>query len=578
MLSQGEFIRKFNDEEKIPFNDELFIRNEDEIVTEMMKVIMSIQRQNEIFTLLVDSFTLTEDYDKINEILANWKNETQKRKKKKETNEYEYVNLKDTDAKLLTVHYFIKVKDDVRMLDVHILIPKIVNKYYFRIAGNLWLAMLQIVDGSTYNNSSASNAKKQSVSFKTTSMAVRMFKNSHVFKDVNDEEFECIYYNSNIFKKTLPMFKYILAKFGFVNTQEFTGIDCIYFTNNPTNVDNYCVKIKDTLYINVPKYIFNRDTVVQSLFYTMYDCVSKVKKPSIEKLMTNDFWLEGLGEEFKSPTVKKGIELLSSLEGIYDISTKEDIRLDPHTKRNIYSILLWIVREFPRLRQKDNLDVTLKRVRYGQHIASLYSMRLIKSIKIVTDSKNKISVDKISQLIRTKPTCLLDSICKYNLVNYRNLVNDLDSMLAIKYSYKGAAGIGNDSKQSIPVIYRYVHPSHMGILDIDSSPKSDPGISGVLCPMLDLHDSYFSEYEEPNYWESEFKDIMNDYRTMNNHKELLHYKHRTGMKIDNDELTIIEENVKMVQNLINPLIYQREDARHVRFAQMEELGAKIYFE
>ena len=89
MLSQNEFLRNFTDKERLQFNDELFIRDEDEIVTELMKVILSVQRNNPIFTILVDSFTLTEDYETIQNTLAEWKNRSQANKKKKDTNEYE---------------------------------------------------------------------------------------------------------------------------------------------------------------------------------------------------------------------------------------------------------------------------------------------------------------------------------------------------------------------------------------------------------------------------------------------------------------------------------------------------------
>ena len=107
MLSQNEFLRNFTDKERVDFTDELFIRDEDEIVTELMKVILSAQRDTPIFTILVDSFTLTEAYETIQNTLAEWKNRSQANKKKKDTNEYEFVNLKDSDVKLLTVHYYI---------------------------------------------------------------------------------------------------------------------------------------------------------------------------------------------------------------------------------------------------------------------------------------------------------------------------------------------------------------------------------------------------------------------------------------------------------------------------------------
>ena len=579
MLSQNEFLRNFTDKERLDFNDELFIRDEDEIVTELMKVILSAQRDNPIFTILVDSFTLTEDYETIQNTLAEWKNRSQANKKKKDTNEYEFVNLKDSDVKLLTVHYYIKVKEDVRMLDVHILVPKIVNKYYFRIGGNMWLAMLQIVDGSTYNNTLASNPKKQNITFKVTSTPVKMFRHNVVFTNIDGTQFQCTHYVTNVFTKTVNTFKYILAKFGLYGAMQVSGIDCIWLTDSPVKQDDiYCVKIKEKIFINVPKYIYDRDTVVQSFFFTIFDAIYQIKRPTMQKIMTNDFWLESLGSDFKSPTVKKGIEILASLEGIYDIATKKDLRLDEDIKKNIYSILLWMMREFSSLRLKDNLDVTLKRVRFGQHIASNYAMKLVNGIRIITDSKNKVTVDKIIKSIRTKPTFLLDAICKSNLVNYRNLVNDLDSLLAVKYTYKGISGMGNSNSQSIATIYRHAHPSDLGIKDVDSSPKSDPGISGVLVPTLVLYDSYFSEYKEPNYWEENFKQTMREYKELVNKKEVLQYKRKVGMHVDGDDLTLIEENLKAMERLIKPVIYEKNDRRYERFTPILELGARIYFE
>ena len=158
------------------------------------------------------------------------------------------------------------------------------------------------------------------------------------------------------------------------------------------------------------------------------------------------------------------------------------------------------------------------------------------------------------------------------------MVNDLDSLLAIKYSYKGVSGIGDKSNKSIPTIYRHVHPSQLGIMDTDSSPKSDPGISGVLCPMLKLYDSYFSDYEEPNYWEKEFKQTMDEYKAMTNKKEVLHFQKSIGIPVNEEELSLIEENLAISKNLIKPLIYTYEDSRLEKYTPILEIGGRIFFE
>ena len=158
------------------------------------------------------------------------------------------------------------------------------------------------------------------------------------------------------------------------------------------------------------------------------------------------------------------------------------------------------------------------------------------------------------------------------------MVNDLDSLLAVKYTYKGISGMGNSNSQSIATIYRHAHPSDLGIKDVDSSPKSDPGISGVLVPTLVLYDSYFSEYKEPNYWEENFKQTMREYKELVNKKEVLQYKRKVGMHVDGDDLTLIEENLKAMERLIKPVIYEKNDRRYERFTPILELGARIYFE
>lgn len=578
-MNQGEFINQFNKENRLPFNDKLFERDEDEIIIELMKVILSAQR-DQIFQIYVNSFHIVEDYNEINRILAEYTTETEKNKKKKELNEYEYVNLKETYAKLLCVNYIIGAKGEKRQLTVHILVPRIVDKYYFKIAGNMWFAMLQIVDGSTYNNSLTNNPKKQSITCKVV-MPIRLFKNFITYINANDEEeFECLFYTSNVFTRTLPMFKYILAKYGYIGTQRFTGIHSIYFTNKPTHRnDEYCVLTNNEVYVNVPKYLFDNDHVTQSLFFTIVKSLTECKKPTIARVMTNEFWLESLGYEFKAPTVKKGLELLASLESTYDITTKEMINLDDYTKRNIYSVLLWLAREFNKLRTKDNLDVSLKRIRYGQYIASLYSMKIINGLKRLSDIKNKVELQSIVRAIKTKPTFLLDEICKCNLINYRNLVNDSDAFLGMKYSYKGVSGIGDNNNKSIPTIYRHVHPSQLGILDTDSSPKSDPGISGVLCPTVKLYDNmYFSDYKEPNEWNQEYRKIMDEYEKLNNGKEVLVYQDKSCIPVVDEEPTIIEKNLELMKRNNNVLVYDVIDPRLDKFKQITDLGGVIYFD
>ena len=91
------------------------------------------------------------------------------------------------------------------------------------------------------------------------------------------------------------------------------------------------------------------------------------------------------------------------------------------------------------------------------------------------------------------------------------MVNDNDATVALKYTYKGISGLGEDGA-SVQPIYRYVDPSHIGILDLDTSSGSDPGLSGMICPMAKVYNHSFSQYEEPNTWKQNWEPIREEYK------------------------------------------------------------------
>jgi hypothetical protein len=90
------------------------------------------------------------------------------------------------------------------------------------------------------------------------------------------------------------------------------------------------------------------------------------------------------------------------------------------------------------------------------------------------------------------------------------MVNDNDATVALKYTYKGISGLGEDGS-SVQPIYKYVDPSHIGIIDLDSSSNSDPGMSGMLCPMTKMYGRNFSKFEEPHEWYNKYKKLEKRY-------------------------------------------------------------------
>ena len=143
---------------------------------------------------------------------------------------------------------------------------------------------------------------------------------------------------------------------------------------------------------------------------------------------------------------------------------------------------------------------------------------------------------------------LINSISKCQLVNYKDCVNDLDALTALKYTYKGVSGIG-EKANAISNAYRSVHPSHLGRVDIDSSSNSDPGISGTICPLATLYDGHFSEYTEPSSWELDLARVVDKYNTLVGKKEICTIVGDiTGKQKNNEHLN---ESIEVAKKLVD---------------------------
>lgn len=556
-MDQQELIRKFNDENRSSFNEKLFERSDDEIIQMLEKVILSCQR-SKYFTLKVQNFTVVEDYPTIMKMLREQES-IKSDSKDKDFNRYDYIALKDSDIKLLVVDYYIAVKypkkenQREKTLRVLIMVPRFVDKYYFKIFGNYYCPKYQIVDGSTYNNAN-NTAKCQNVTFKSLFMATRIYRYIVDFKFENTPTpVRGIYYNSSIFNKMVPVMKYILAKYSLLDTMNALGVPEFYVTDtNPNNDDWYTLK-RYKVYLSMPKYIFDNDPVAQSLMYTVYLGISN-KEYTADMLWKQIFWLKSLGESYNSKFPEKGMSVLESLESIYDIPTKESLRLPEEHKKNIYSVLIWIIREFSELRQKNNFDIGVKRLRLAEYIAALYAVKIAKGMFTFSDEGEKIQISQIEKRIFTFPDYLLKAISRDRIMVSKSNVNDLDAFGALKWTFKGISGLGDTKDSAIPSGYKQVHPTHLGRIDIDSSSPNDPGMSGMLCPMAKTYDNYFSDFSEPNNWRNDVRDMLNEYKKMKNLKQVYILQKEIGLVPDDTKLESIEETENIIEEKIMPFI------------------------
>ena len=601
MITQMQYIHEYNHQFRPRFNRAFFNRSDDDLINALMKIIYSCER-NTSFVIKVLDFQVIDNYDDVNHILWEYEEQIINKKKKAATvssvkkgtdakgkaaqnsgkrkvNQFSYINLKDSDLKLIKVTYYIEIteKKNGRVNDtvtVYIAIPRIVDGIYFRLNGNLYSAMYQIVDASTYNNSASKNAKKQSVTFKSLFMATRLYRYYSKLIDVNGHSIPATYFLLNAFSKSVLTMKYLLANFGFYRAMIFLHLQDIFVVRDLTGINqqlNYIFPIKG-LYIVVPRMEYDNIQICQSFVYTLYTIIHRTVKIQQSDIFGRQIYLESLGNEFtakdESIFADKGLNILSSLEFIYDRITKDDLHLAPYDKDDIYRVLRWMMYEFNSLRQKDNMDISTKKVRYAEYLASYYATKLAFGIYRISDRGAGADLSTMRKALQIPPLFLINKITKSDLVNYKNCVNDLDSLIALKYTYKGVSGIG-EKQNAISNQYRSVHPSHLGRVDIDSSSNSDPGISGTIVPLAQLYDGHFSEYQEPSTWKERVGMVMDQYRAMRSKQAMYHLIGEVSGKQQSSEEIMQHECAEASRTLLQASIDM------IQFGEIEEESISI---
>jgi hypothetical protein len=216
-MNQAQFIHDYIEETTEKFNEKLFTRSDEEIIEEIKKIILSCQREG-FFTIRVKKFEVIDDYFEVNEKLRQYQDYLNSKgssnSRGEEDNRWNFIDLKSSDLKLLIVTYYMAInkedKTDEDTIEVLIAVPRVVDKFYFRINGSYYSAIYQIVDASTYNNNTSKSAK-HSVTLKNTFQPIRIFRNTNSKLNITTgEEVRPVEYDNNTFTKSVPTVLYLL--------------------------------------------------------------------------------------------------------------------------------------------------------------------------------------------------------------------------------------------------------------------------------------------------------------------------------------------------------------------------------
>lgn len=541
-MSIKRFIHDYVQNHVDDFNDQLFLRSDEAIIDQLEKIIISIQTHG-LFTIKVKGFTVVDNYDDIQVILRkHYERVLKGSKKAADDNRFNYIDLQESKIKLLIVHYETSYKNERENLDVIIEVPRVVNKFYFFLKGNYYSPMYQIVDASTYNNSSSKkNSKKATITLKTNFQPIRITRFEVSVGDTDGNKYSFTSFSCFAFNKSVPAIVYLFAKYGVVKALENLGLSNYLFisSDNQSNEDicSFCSSKNDKIFINVNRYFMN-NPIIQHAVVTLLNMINS--SMHFNDLYNTDIWIERLGGGFVTQNkLQKGLTILKSFESTLDINIQEQIYLPWKYKKDMFVLLQWLLCEFNNLKMKDTMNITTKKVRCAEYIAAIYAKKLTTNIHRLSNKGKKINLKEIERTINIKPDWLIVEITKSQLVGFRNIVNDMDAFLATKFTYKGISGVGDtngsNGSRSIPNQFRLLDISNMGILDPDASSPSDPGVNGSIIPFLKLNtNGYLSDTKEPITYEQELKELSDEYKKIKGLREVIEFKHNV---LDDNNVT-----------------------------------------
>lgn len=498
MLS--EYCRGFNDELNLPLINR-------ELDKELYLYIYEAFKSLEVFDCIkITGFEYTE---KESEIKLGEYVRTRKKgsNDKKETEKIQVMYVNENHLGELKISYELNLDVTERNGETttlsgkytkNILIPLKDKDGCYKLKGKKYILMYQLVDSTTYTTSN-------SVVLKSI-MPIPLKRKVKYIHDYDKVTYTVPIYYTQVFKNEISMLLLYFAKMGINDTLRYFGVnDIIRFveTPNPDDMDEFIYfKISQKISVKVNRFIFDRSNEVKSIIGMIIENISN--RTTMDEIFEKKYWLEKLGnhQNLNQPSFKraKARNLLQSVDRMIDMTTKRVLNLSPENKDNMYGALRWMFFNYNELKSKKMMDVTNKRLRDNEYIASLLtgtlSSRLYRAMSKVKRSGSK-NLDALEQIFSFKGDILITELYDSGLFKYDDVVNDMDFFNKLKFTIKGPNSQGGKSGKTLSTLQRGIDPSFIGRIDLNVTGNSDPGGTGILTPFIKTNGLFISDKKEP---------------------------------------------------------------------------------
>lgn len=468
-------------------------------------------------------------------------------KKKKKKDRYDIKFIDDDRVGKLTVKLNVTMLEtnpttgeasyQVYPIKKSMLIPLQDDDGYFTIRGKKYYMIFQLLEKSTYTSSS-------SVTLKSL-MPIAVKRNIVEGLDSEGLTHQLPVYSVFVFRKEIPILLFYMSK-GAKFTIDYLHMNNVvrFLQKEPTDDllhdKNLYFQLSSKCVLEVDRDLFYKYPYVQSIVGGYVKICNN--RTTMDMLEDPKVWIK----KISSNNYEKGLGILKYFGRLLDNTTKKVLKVPEYYKSDIYALLRWIMEHFNELRLKDNCDLSNKRLRCNEYIASLLTKEFSKRLNRIISLGNKATIDNIKEIFKFPGDILIQKMHTSGILRFDDNVNDMTFWSKFKYTSKGPHSLGGHNANNIGIKYRDLHPSMLGQIDVLVCGNSDPGLSGLLSPYAKIDGLYFDPQPEPdNFYYDLIKDLDEKFKGSNikyikcefdNAEDF--YKALSDMEKINDKITI----------------------------------------
>lgn len=436
-------------------------------------------------TIKILSFDYTEMESKLD--INNFIFKREKLMKKKDKKDYKFIS--DNRCGSLTVKLEItlpeknpktgEVSIHVHHLTKSMLIPLQDDDGYFYLNGSKKYLIYQLVEKSTYTTAQSITLKSlMPIAVKRrpllvpevnlNSIVTERLKKNGVDIYENGKLYTLPVYYVFVFKKEVPIILFYMSK-GVDWTLDFLGVSgVIRFVEkidpsvfNTEEPDKIYFQISSRCFLECDREMFNNNIYIQSIVGGfMQICTNRV---TIDQLEDNELWIKKISNP---PNLEKGYVILRSLNRMIDETTKDILKIHPYHKRDIYTVLRWMMQEFTTLRLKDNMNLMNKRLRCNEYIASLLTLHFSNKLQGIITQGDNATITKYKEMFNFPGNILIQKMENAGILRFDDDVNDMNFFSKFKFTVKGPHSQGGKNSNNISMKTRGLHPSYLGYFDV----------------------------------------------------------------------------------------------------------------